>query len=122
MTSTSKNVYIDKLDDIGNKCKNLYHSTIKMKSVGVKSNAYIDSSEEINNKDPKFKISDIVRIYQHIKIFLQKVTLQVVQKRFLWFKKLKILCSGLMLLTILIEKKLLKHFMKKNWKSRSKRG
>ena len=33
MTSISKNVYIDKLDDIVNKYSNTYHSTIKMKPV-----------------------------------------------------------------------------------------
>ena len=38
MTSISKNVYIDKLDDIVNKYNNTYHSTIKMKPVDVKSN------------------------------------------------------------------------------------
>ena len=32
------------------------HSTIKMKPADVKSSTYIDSSEEINNKDPKFKV------------------------------------------------------------------
>ena len=37
MTSISKNVYIDKLDDVVNKCNNTYHSTIKMKPVDVKS-------------------------------------------------------------------------------------
>ena len=48
MTSISKIVYIDKLDDIVNKYKNTYHSTIKMKPVDVKSSTYIDSSKEIN--------------------------------------------------------------------------
>ena len=38
MTSTSKNFYIDKLDDLVNKYNNTYHRTIKMKSVDVKSN------------------------------------------------------------------------------------
>ena len=57
MTSVSKNVYIDKLDDIVNKYNNTYHSTIKMKPVDVKS-----TSKEINDKDPKLKIVDIVRI------------------------------------------------------------
>ena len=47
MMSVSKNVYIDKLDDIVDKCNKTYHSTIKMKSVDVKSNTYIDSSKEI---------------------------------------------------------------------------
>ena len=62
MTSVSKNVYIDKLDDIVTKYNNAYHSTIKMKPVIVKSSTYIDSSKEINDKDPKLKIGDIVRI------------------------------------------------------------
>ena len=37
MTSISKNVYIDKLDDIVNEYNNRYHRTIKMKSLDVKS-------------------------------------------------------------------------------------
>ena len=61
MTSISKNVYIDNLDNIVNKYNNAYHIAIKMKPVDVKSNTYIDSSKEINNKDPKFRIGDIVR-------------------------------------------------------------
>ena len=36
MTRISENVYIDKLHDIVNKYNNTYHSTIKMKPVGVK--------------------------------------------------------------------------------------
>ena len=63
MTSVSKNVYIDKLDDAAN------NSLIKMKLVNIKSNTYIDSSKEINNKDPKFKIGDIVRISKYKNIF-----------------------------------------------------
>ena len=40
-----------------------------MKPVYVKSNTYIDSSKEINYKDPKFKIGDIVRISKYKKHF-----------------------------------------------------
>ena len=60
-------MYIDKLEDIVNKY-NEYHSIIKMKPVDVKSKTYINSSKEINDKDPEFKIGDIVRIsnYKHI--------------------------------------------------------
>ena len=36
MTSVSKFVYIDKLDDIVNKYSNTYHSTMKMRTVDVK--------------------------------------------------------------------------------------
>ena len=38
MTSISKNVYIDKLDEIINKHNNTYHSTIEMKPTDVKNN------------------------------------------------------------------------------------
>ena len=51
MTSVWKSVYIDKLDDTVNKYNNAYHSTIKIKPDGVKSNTYIDSNKEINNKN-----------------------------------------------------------------------
>ena len=69
MTSISKNVYIDKLDDRVNKYNNTYHSTVRMKPVDVKSNTYIDSRKEINDEDPKFKIADIVRISKYKNIF-----------------------------------------------------
>ena len=64
----SKNVYIDKLDDIVNKYNNTYHRAIKMKPAGFKPSAYINFSKEINDVDPKFKIGDIVRmsIYKNI--------------------------------------------------------
>ena len=61
MTSISKNIHIDKLDDIVNKYNNTYHNTIKMKPVDEKPNTYIDCSKKINDKDPKFKIDDIVK-------------------------------------------------------------
>ena len=80
-----------------------------MKHPDIKWSPYIDSSKEINAKDPKFKIGDIVRISKHKYIFANGL-------KFLWFRKLKILCYGPMLLMILIEKKLLEHFTKKNWK------
>ena len=43
MTSISKIAYFDKLDEIVNKYKNIYHRTIKMKPVDVKSNTYVNS-------------------------------------------------------------------------------
>ena len=69
MTSISKTAYIDKLDDIVNKYNNTYHRTIKMKLVDVKSSMYIAPRLEINDKDLKFKIGDIVRISKYKKIF-----------------------------------------------------
>ena len=57
--------WCDTLNDILSKYNNTYHSTIKMKPIDVKSNTYMDSSEKINNKDPKFKIGDIVWILKY---------------------------------------------------------
>ena len=69
ITSISKNVYIDKLDDIVDEYNNTYHTTIKMKPIDVKDNTYINTSKEINNKDPKFKVGDHVRISKYKNIF-----------------------------------------------------
>ena len=45
-----------------------------MKPVDVKSNTYIDSNKENNNKDPKCKIGDIVRISKFKNIFAKGYT------------------------------------------------
>ena len=64
MTSISKNVYINKLDDIVNKYNNTYHTTIKIKPIDVKDNTYINADKKLN-KDPKFKVGDRVRISKY---------------------------------------------------------
>ena len=74
MTLISKNVYIDKLDDIVNEYNNAYHTTIKMKPIDVKDNTYINTDKEINNKDPKFKVGDRVRISNYKNIFAKGYT------------------------------------------------
>ena len=86
MTSVSSNVYIHKLDGIVNKYNNTYHSTIKMKPVDV--NTYIDSSKEINKKEPKFKTGDIVRISKYKNIFAKGYTTNWAEKVFV-IKKVK---------------------------------
>ena len=115
MASISKNVYIDKLDDIVNKYNNTYHRTIKMKSVDVKSSTYININKGNNKEGPKVKAGD------YVKIFLQKSMFQVGQKLLL-LKKLIILCHGHMLSVILTVKKLLECFMKKNCKKQIKKS
>ena len=99
MTSISKNVYIDKLDDIVNEYNMEYHTTIKMKPLDVKDNTYINTDKEINNKDPKFKVGDRVRIPKYKNIFAKGYT-QTGLKKYLLLKKLKILFLGLMSLKI----------------------
>ena len=91
-----------------------------MKPVDVESNTYIDSFKKLILKILNLELVILLE-YEDIKIFLPKVTLQVGLKKFLWLKKLKILCHGHMLLIILTEKKLLDLFMKKNCKRVIKR-
>ena len=77
MTLISNNYYIDKLDDIGNEYNNTYHRTIKMKPIDVKDNIYIDrmelnSDKKVNDKNPKFKVGDHVRISKYKNIFAKE--------------------------------------------------
>ena len=88
MTAISKNVYINKLDHIVNEYSNVYHRTIKIKSVDVKDNTYIDSEKEVSNKDPKFKIGDQVIIYKYKNILAKGYTPNWFEEAFV-IKKVK---------------------------------
>ena len=74
MTSISKNVYTDILDDIVDEYNNTYHRTIKMKSIDVKDSAYNNIDKELNDNDPKFKVGDHVRISKYKSIFAKVYT------------------------------------------------
>ena len=74
MTSISKNVCIDKLDDIVNEYNNTKHTTTKMKPIDVKDNTYIDFGKEVNDNDPKLKVGDHVRISKYKNIFAKDYT------------------------------------------------
>ena len=78
MTSVSKNKYIDKLDDIVNECNNTYHTVIKMKPIDVKDNTYVNTDKEANDEDPKFKVSDRVRISKKLKILFRGLMLLMI--------------------------------------------
>ena len=71
VTLVLKKLYTDKLDDMTNKYNNTYYSTIKMKPVYVKSNTYINSSKEVNDKDHKFEVGDHARLSKHKNIFAE---------------------------------------------------
>ena len=114
MTSCiSKNVYVNKLDDIVDEYNNTYHRTIKMKPVDVKDNTYIDFKKEVNDKDPKFKVGDYVRISKYKNIFAKGYMPNWSEEVFV-IKKLKIQFYGHILSIISMVKKLLEHFMKNN--------
>ena len=115
MTSISKNVYINKLDDIVGEYNNTYHTTIKMNPVNVKDNTYINFKNRVKDKDPRFKVGDHVRISKHKNIFAKGYTPNWPEEVFA-IKKVKNTVPWPLLLMILMVKKLLKHFMKKNYK------
>ena len=75
MTSVSKNVCIDKLDDIINKYNNSCHREIQMKPINVNSIAQIDFGFENDDKYPKSKVGNHVRIPKYKNIFVKCYTL-----------------------------------------------
>ena len=83
MTSISKNIYIDKLDDIVNEYNNTKHRTTKIKPIDVKDNTYIDFRKKVNDNDPKFKVGDHVRISKYKKIFAKGYTPNCSEEAFL---------------------------------------
>ena len=85
ISSVSKNVYIDKLDDIVNKYNNAYHSTIKMKPLDANPTIYIyiyilTFIVKILKKNLNLKLVTMPK-YQNIKIFLQTFTFQIGLKK-----------------------------------------
>ena len=74
MTTISKNVYFDVLDDIVDEYNNTYHKTIKMKPIDVTSDSFAEYNEESNEKDPKFKVGDHVRISKLKNVFAKGYT------------------------------------------------
>ena len=71
VTTVSKNVYFDVLDNNVNKYNTTYHRTIKIKPTDVKSDSYAEYNVDSNGKDPKFKIGDHVRILKYKNIFIK---------------------------------------------------
>ena len=74
MTAVPIYIYIYKLDGIVNEYNNTYPRTIKMKPVDVKSSNYIGYNVNSNDGDPKFKVSDLVRISKYKNIFTKGYT------------------------------------------------
>ena len=120
MTSISKNVYIDKLDDIVDEYNNTYHATIKMKPADVKDNTYINADKEFNNKDPKFKVDDHVRTSKYKNIFAKGYTPNWSEEVFV-IKNVKNTVPWTFVINDL-NGTLLEHFMKKNHKRQIKKN
>ena len=74
MTSVSKKVYIDKLDDIVDEYNNTHHRTITMKPADAQSFNYIECNPNSSDNGPKFQVSGHVRISKYKNIFAKGYT------------------------------------------------
>ena len=82
MTGVLMNVYFDALDDILDKYNNLVNRNIKIKPADVTSNSYAEYNENTNEKDPKFKVGDHVRISRCKKNFAKGYTQNCSEEHF----------------------------------------
>ena len=97
------------------------HRTTKMKPVDVKNNTNVDRNKEVNDKDPKFKNGDHVRISKYKIIFAKGYTSNWSEDVFV-IKKVKNTIPWTYVINDSMVKKLLKHFMKKNYRKLINKG
>ena len=64
----------DVLDDMVDEYNNTYHKIIKMKPLDVGDDSFAEYSEESNEKDPKFKVGDHIRISKFKNVFAKGYT------------------------------------------------
>ena len=95
MISVSKNMNVDKLDDIVNKYNHVYLSTTKMNLAEENSSTYTDSGIENNDKDHKFKAADHKGMAKYNSIFAKFYFPNWLEDVFV-IKNLKILSRGQM--------------------------
>ena len=107
-----KTVWLNRLGDIIEKCNNKSHRTIEQNSPDVNLISHTDYVVENNDKDPKFKVSDHVRISKYKNIFAKGYTPNRSGHIFVK-EKSKSLFSGHIFLVILRVKRLLELFVKK---------
>ena len=70
----SKNIYSDVLDDIINKYNNIVYRTIKTRPTDITSDFYTEYNEDFNEKDPKSKVGNHVKISKYKNIFAKGYT------------------------------------------------
>ena len=88
ITAISKNVCLNVLDDIVDEYNNTYHKTIKMKPIDAGDDSFAEYNEKSNEKDPKFKVGDHVRISKFKNVFAKGYTTNWSEEIFI-IKKIK---------------------------------
>ena len=82
MTSTSKNLYIDKLVYIEDEFNKTYHRTIKVKPADINTSTYIVFAIENNDKGPNVDVSDHVKIWKYKKKIFPSLHSKLVRRNF----------------------------------------
>ena len=82
LTAVSRQMYINKLDNVATKYNNKYYKAIKKKPTDFKSSTCIDFDIGSNDKDPKFNIGDYLRISKYQTIFPKSYTPDGLEKAF----------------------------------------
>ena len=111
MTAVSKNIYFDVLNDIVDEYNNIYHITIKMKPIDVKTDFYAEYNVGSNEKDLKLSLGDHVRTSKYKNIFAKGYGPNW-SEEFSVISKIKNTVPQTLM--IYMVKKLLEHFMKKS--------
>ena len=97
------------------------HKTAKMKPVDATSNFYAEYNEDSNEKDPKFKVGDWVRISKHKNIFAKGYTQNWSEKVFV-VSKIKNTVPWTYVISDLNGEPITGRFDKKNWKKQIKKN
>ena len=74
MAGIQTKISFDVLDDTVSKYNNTVHRTIKMKPIDITDGYYVESHENPNKKDSKFKVCCHVRISKYKNIFAKGYT------------------------------------------------
>ena len=116
----TRNVNIDKLDNVVDKYNSKYHTTIKMKLTDVKLSTYIRLWDflENDNKDPKFRVASRLRISKYKNIFAKGYAKNWSDGVFV----IKILYRVHAFLMILTVKQLLECLIKQNCKRETRQN
>ena len=112
MIAVSKNVYINKLDEIVDKYNKTDYRAIKMKPADVKSGTYINYGVEYNEKNLKSKVGYHVRMSKYKNIFVERHTPNWSEKVFV-IKKIKNTVAWTYVISNLNDKEIVRKFCEK---------
>ena len=112
MIAASKNVYINKLDEIVDKYNKTDYRAIKMKPADVKSGTYINYGVEYNEKNLKSKVGYHVRMSKYKNIFVERHTPNWSEKVFV-IKKIKNIVAWTYVISNLNNEEIVRKFCEK---------